>query len=35
MNYAPQKAEYYVPSLFFEKAGDNKKFPQDPYLLQG
>ena len=25
INQAPRKAEYYVPSLFFEKAGDNKR----------
>ena len=24
MHHEPQKAEYYVPSLFFEKAGDKK-----------
>ena len=23
-DHGPRKAEYYVPSLFFEKAGDNK-----------
>ena len=22
-NHAPQKAKYHVPSVFFEKAGDN------------
>ena len=24
-NHAPRKAEYYVPSLFFEKAGDKNE----------
>ena len=35
-NHAPWKAEYYVPSLFFEKAGDNKQIQRIyvPLLLK-
>ena len=32
-HHAPRKAEYHVPSLFFEKAGDNKKMSLNIFFL--